>query len=776
MAWPIPPPLIAPPSNGSSRRTGVELRLLDGQRLHGDMDAATDPGESSLLRLWWNDQALSFAHSAVRMLCLLEPLVLQPEAAGTPGAALLQVQVEFVDGHSLHGESLGYVNRKHGGVYLYLRHEDHHFQAVWLPRLALKSVHLQRPPAPGEPRSGLPAKAATTLAGLAALLEQSHTQPVITMAEALFEIGEIDAVTLHSLQQASGPQLRAHIDTLHGGSRGSPWMLEHARARTVRTPEVDADAFEIDPAALERLPWSAAARLDTIPLGLLGGRLMVASPTPMNHELEAQLGVMANGPVTLVWSSKAQIDRRLMRAPPELPGPAPGAAPRPPTAPDAAIDGPELHTLLASAQSEIRVQGAVVHSYAVDEHSSIVQLVKRIILDAHAQKASDVHIETNPDEGQSRVRLRKDGELEDYLLLPPDLRAALVSRIKVMSKLDISERRRPQDGKINFADFSTTRLELRVAILPTHDGLEDVVLRLLASSKPIPLAQLGFSPRDEALVKKLASRPYGLVLACGPTGSGKTTTLHSLLAEINTDSRKIWTAEDPIEITQPGLRQLQVNPKIGLSFASAMRAFLRADPDVIMIGEVRDEETARISIEASLTGHLVLSTLHTNNAAESVVRLLDLGMDPMNFGDSLVGIVAQRLVRALCPACKRAEALTAAQFEALALDYVAGTAVPLETGRERLLLAGGWASSSEAKRWQPVGCTHCGGKGYKGRMGVYEVLQNTPELKHLIQARASSNQVFEQAMAGGMHSLKQDAFEKICAGSIDVKQASGVYS
>ena len=259
--------------------------------------------------------------------------------------------------------------------------------------------------------------------------------------------------------------------------------------------------------------------------------------------------------------------------------------------------------------------------------------------------------------------------------LPVDLRAALVSRIKVMSKLDSSERRRPQDGKINFADFSDIKLELRVAILPTHDNLEDVVMRLLASSKPIPLAQLGFSTRDAEIVSRLAQRPYGMILACGPTGSGKTTTLHSMLAEINTENRKIWTAEDPIEITQPGLRQLQVNPKIGVTFASAMRAFLRADPDMIMIGEIRDEETAHIAVEASLTGHLVLSTLHTNNAAESIVRLLDLGMDPMNFSDSLVGIVAQRLVRALCSHCKVREPLSQSEFEALICTCIAWVAV-----------------------------------------------------------------------------------------------------
>ena len=471
--------------------------------------------------------------------------------------------------------------------------------------------------------------------------------------------------------------------------------------------------------------------------------------------------------MSLVWSSKEQIDRRLSQTAPGRPAPDGNAA-------LALSADAEIQQLINSAKSEIRAQGTFVQSYAVDEHSSIVQLVKRIISDAHAQKASDIHIETNPDEGLSRVRLRKDGELEEYLQVPPDLRAALVSRIKVMSKLDISERRRPQDGKINFADFSKIKLELRVAILPTHDGLEDVVLRLLASSRPIPLAQLGFSVQDEARVKHMAERPYGLILACGPTGSGKTTTLHSLLSEINTENRKIWTAEDPIEITQPGLRQLQVNPKIGLSFASAMRAFLRADPDVIMIGEIRDQETSGIAVEASLTGHLVLSTLHTNSAAESVVRLLDLGMDPMNFADSLIGIVAQRLVRALCKACRERVPLSPDGFERLAADYAEGTPVTLEEARQRLLQAGGWSRSEDAGLYHGLGCPSCHGKGYKGRMGIYEVLQNSADLRQHIQARAMTRLIFDAAVGGGMRSLKQDALEKACAGAIDLKQARAV--
>jgi type II secretory ATPase GspE/PulE/Tfp pilus assembly ATPase PilB-like protein len=267
-----------------------------------------------------------------------------------------------------------------------------------------------------------------------------------------------------------------------------------------------------------------------------------------------------------------------------------------------------------------------------------------------------------------------------------------------------------------------------------------------------------------------------MILACGPTGSGKTTTLHSLLSEINTESRKIWTAEDPIEITQPGLRQLQVNPKIGVTFASAMRAFLRADPDVIMIGEIRDEETARIAVEASLTGHLVLSTLHTNNASESIVRLLDLGMDPMNFADSLIGIVAQRLVRALCKHCRQAQPLAAGEFERFVYDYVDGTELTPDDARKRLLAAAQATTEYEVKLYHSVGCEMCVGKGYKGRMGIYETLENGPELKQLIQKRCATSLIFNQAIASGTRSLKQDALEKTFAGAIDIVQAMTVYS
>ncbi len=314
-----------------------------------------------------------------------------------------------------------------------------------------------------------------------------------------------------------------------------------------------------------------------------------------------------------------------------------------------------------------------------------------MIAEAHAQGVSDIHVETQPGREKVRIRFRKDGHLKPYLELPHTYRSAVVARLKIMCDLDISERRKPQDGKINFVRFAPGhRLELRVATIPTNNGLEDVVLRLLASARPMPMDRLGLSPQNLARLRHAVDRPYGLVLCVGPTGSGKTTTLHSALGHINTPARKIWTAEDPIEITQAGLRQVQVNPKIDWTFAKALRSFLRADPDVIMVGEIRDRETAQMAIEASLTGHLVLSTLHTNSAPETVTRLLDMGMDPFNFGDSLLAVVAQRLVRRLCPHCRTTRDATEAQVDELVARPPARLrrGRPPERGRGARRLAG----------------------------------------------------------------------------------------
>jgi type II secretory ATPase GspE/PulE/Tfp pilus assembly ATPase PilB-like protein len=394
--------------------------------------------------------------------------------------------------------------------------------------------------------------------------------------------------------------------------------------------------------------------------------------------------------------------------------------------------------------------------------SGIVKLCNQIIIDAYNRGASDIHVEPYGKNAPTQIRLRIDGDCVKYLEVPPAHRNAVVQRFKIMSKLDIAEKRKPQDGKIRFRGPMGT-LELRVATIPTSGGNEDIVMRLLAASKPLPLEKMGFSDRNIGEFKRILEKPYGICLVVGPTGSGKTTTLHSGLGHINTVDMKIWTAEDPVEITQPGLRQVQVHPKIDFTFAVAMRAFLRADPDVIMVGEMRDHETAATGIEASLTGHLVFSTLHTNSAPETITRLLDMEIDPFNFADALLGIMAQRLVRTLCKDCKEEYVPNQEEFAELMEEY----------GLEHWDTLG-IRYSPDFKLYRPKGCAKCGGTGYKGRMGIHELLVATDEMKRMIQKRTPIEELRKQAMRDGMTTLLQDGIQKVVKGVTDFKQVRAV--
>lgn len=397
-----------------------------------------------------------------------------------------------------------------------------------------------------------------------------------------------------------------------------------------------------------------------------------------------------------------------------------------------------------------------------EEDGTIVQLVNKMIVDGYHRSASDIHIEPRPGRANSVIRFRIDGACQVYQTIPYTYRQAIVSRLKIMSDLDISERRLPQDGKIKFKKYAPLDIELRVASIPTAGGTEDVVMRILAAGDPIPLDKMGMSDRNYRVFIEMITKPYGIVLCVGPTGSGKTTTLHAALHHINKPETKIWTAEDPVEITQEGLRQVQVHPKIGFDFSTAMRAFLRADPDVIMVGEMRDHETVATGIEASLTGHLVFSTLHTNSAPETITRLLDMGMDPFNFADAMLGVLAQRLVRTLCSDCKKPYHPTREEYDQLVRSY--------DGDFDNL----GFAYTNDLTLYKANGCSKCNNTGYKGRTGLHEILIGTPEMQNRIQVRARMEEIREQAIKDGMTSLMQDGIRKVFLGQTDFMQVRKV--
>ena len=430
-------------------------------------------------------------------------------------------------------------------------------------------------------------------------------------------------------------------------------------------------------------------------------------------------------------------------------------------APQAQDEG-SIDDILGKLDTEDEEEQDSAGEMLTEDNSAIVQLVNKIITDAYKKSSSDIHIEPYPGKSGAEIRFRIDGACQKYQTVPYNYRKAVSSRIKIMADLDISERRKPQDGKIKFKKYSPIDIELRVATIPTVGGEEDVVMRILAAGEPIPLDAMGINERDYNLLLSMITKPYGIVLVVGPTGSGKTTTLHSALAHINKTETKIWTAEDPVEITQRGLRQVQVLPKIGFDFSAAMRSFLRADPDVIMVGEMRDHETVSTGIEASLTGHLVFSTLHTNSAPETITRLLDMGMDPFNFADALLGVLAQRLARTLCKSCKEPYKPSQEEYDTLVRAY------------DGDFDALGFPYTDDLTIYRANGCDKCNNTGYKGRTALIEILDGTDKMKSLIQGKAKMETLREQATKDGMTTLMQDGIRKVFLGITDIQQVRRV--
>ncbi|WP_084544667.1 GspE/PulE family protein [Derxia gummosa] len=597
-------------------------------------------------------------------------------------------------------------------------------------------------------------------------IDSQSTLPVMRIGDLLLEHGRITetdlAAALKRQKQQGGPLGRALLDL---GAVDED-TLNAALGTKLGMPTVDLDAFPLDPAAALLVPAAVARRLRALPIAERNGLLVVAVDDPARGHVADELKFSTQRKVVTVLATPEALDAGLARGYRDPGDDDHGGM--------VEYEPGDVTALAERLAAEGVADGIEIEDVQVSESdNALTRLVNTMILDAHQQGVSDIHIETYPGKAKTRIRFRKDGDMQPYLELPATYRRAVIARIKIMASLDISERRKPQDGKIDFSRHAPVKLELRVATIPTNNGLEDVVMRLLASSKPVPLAKLGLSQRNRVEIEKIAQRPYGLFLVCGPTGSGKTTTLHSCLAHMNTPDRKIWTAEDPVEITQAGLRQVQVNPKIGWTFADALRAFLRADPDVIMIGEMRDQETSRIAVEASLTGHLVLSTLHTNSAAESVVRLLDMGLDPFNFADALLGVLAQRLVRRLCEKCREPHELDGDEINALLDEYSTQIPEAARPSRDEMLRKGIAMFGNERGRlqlWHAPGCKHCGGTGYKGRAGIHELLVADRAVKRLIQTGGRVEQILDAGVGAGMRTLRQDGIQKALMGVTDMHE------
>ncbi|MDP9084577.1 MAG: Flp pilus assembly complex ATPase component TadA [Pseudomonadota bacterium] len=818
VCWPTPPffKLAEPPAPGSSRQCAVEFvdgrvrraELVDFQR--GMDSIGVRPSESSGIKRI--DLAM------IRSIKSARPSVYVADVAALAAIGATDERmaphkpftVLLRNGTKMAGSTLGFIKEKDGLFLFLVERNSGEVIDCFIPAGQIEDVQIG--PLLGDLLVENQVVSADALAGALtkqATLRQERIGSYLTdraiisveeLRRALSAQGKRPNVRLGDLlvetQVITAEQLKEAlaIQATHRGRRigeilidmgaVSMRLIQFALSDKLGIPYVNVREFTIGPGTLEKVDTAFAIRYQVLPLLLIGDSLVVAVEDPLASDFMQELRVKTGLTIDPVIANPQELKVRIAKEYSNLEARAEGkpgtgtagasdAARDPRSSGAAQAQVADLTSQLAreSRQSIQPAKDTVVDARVSD--NTLVKLVNKIIIEAHAQGASDIHIESNGGKSDTRIRFRKDGDLEDYLELPQAYSNALVSRIKIMAELNISEHRHPQDGKIDFGKHGPLAIELRVAIIPTANSLEDVVLRILGGAEPLPLDQVGFSDRDLQTLKAMISRSYGLILVCGPTGSGKTTTLHSVLRDINRPDIKIWTAEDPIEITQPGLRQVQVHPKINWTFAAAMRAFLRADPDVIMVGEMRDAETTKIGIEASLTGHLVFSTLHTNSAAESIVRLLDMGMDPFNFADALIGILSQRLARKLCPNCKQAHVASEIELSELVGEYCSGTKLDPATVLSRWQTDFGKEGHVIFRK--AVGCDSCK-DGYKGRVVVYELLPGSAEVKHLVRSHGTVPELLATAQESGMLSLRQNAIEKLLRGVLDLPSARAVSS
>ncbi|HEU4459422.1 MAG TPA: ATPase, T2SS/T4P/T4SS family [Methylibium sp.] len=801
--WPTPPFVGYPPASEQTEALPCVIAGLNGKLLHARLIQFVPDERAANVQVPPARTTLTLQFGQFRTLALVDPLAPQASDGGDPRLAQLaqrprtRFRIALKNAELFEGETIGHVETDYG-LFLFPPLDDAgRVTRIFVPAESIESRELG--PKLGEvlveARAATPKQVEQAMelqsqmrerklgdilitqnivspAQLLTAIEQQSKMPMMRIGEALIALKLINA---RQLEDALAQQKQDRSVPIGELLIRLGWVsrqdLQTALARKMGYPVVDAANFAVDPEALKKLPPAAAQRLNVLPLLLREATLVCAMEDPTQRAVLDELAMVSQCKIVPVLARQADIAATVPQAYRKIGLEAAGAT----EASTVDFDAFDAGKLLESLERE---NADAAHKHELSEKqieqsdNSLVRLIHTMIIEAHQQGVSDIHIETHPGKEKLKIRFRKDGVMKPYLELPHTYRNAMVGRIKIMCDLDISERRKPQDGKINFAKFSAAhKLELRVATIPTNNGLEDVVMRLLASAKPVPVDKLGLTSRNLERLKAAMERPYGMVLCVGPTGSGKTTTLHSALSHINVPERKIWTAEDPVEITQPGLRQVQVNPKIEWTFAKALRAFLRADPDVIMVGEVRDQETAQIAIEASLTGHLVLSTLHTNSAPETVTRLLDMGMDPFNFADSLLLVLAQRLVRRLCNECKSSRPMTDDEFDELLGDHLA-VLPPAENDAQhderRASLKLDWLArhgrEGRLMHYHAAGCHACGQSGFRGRLGLHELMTVSRPLRRLIQTGARAEELQAQALAEGMATLRQDGIEKVLLG------------
>jgi type II secretory ATPase GspE/PulE/Tfp pilus assembly ATPase PilB-like protein len=786
--WPVPPYYEQPPQGELAGHEAAALDFLDGRKLTGQLTRFLPT--SGIIEFVPDKERsnIDVPLAEIEQLRLTRALILSQRVDTAELERRGQISkpsekqsfhVELHNGTEITGETTGFEAHE-AGLFLYVLNGDDTVMRTFVPECSIKTRRIgpligeslveqnilsdgdigkallrQRTRRDLKLGEFLTEQKVISLDQLHSALDRLRAMPVMRLGEALTELHVITEEQLTEALELQKKERKKPLgEVLLDLGYLSKEQLYQVMSQKLGIPAVDLSKFRIDPAVLKALPDDLVRKYLVVPLCYDEGALVVAMSNPLDPTPIERVRFLTQGRAMPVMAAADDILQVIN------------------TYYGGLVPEHKVEDIADKLMSEVAIENDALEEPIKENDNTLVKLVNKMVLDAHTAGASDIHIETNPGKANVVVRFRRDGVMSEYVRLPYNFRSAIVSRLKIMASLDISERRRSQDGRINFAQFGPARLELRVVTVPTQDGLEDLVMRLLVMGEPLPISKLGLRAPLQLELKDLLTKPHGLILAVGPTGSGKTTTLHSLISVINVPGMKIWTAENPIEITQAGLRQVQVNAKIGWGFPTVMRAFLRADPDVIMVGEMRDQETANIAVEASLTGHLVFSTLHTNSAPETVVRLLDMGIDPFSFCDSLLGVLGQRLARRLCERCRATRTASTQEIKELADEYCYDTALePREIIADWKKRFGTKLALHDAK-----GCTYCHNTGYHGRIGLHELLVVSPSIREDMLRRANARELRTAAIAQGMRTLKQDGIEKCLAGLTDIHEVRAAAS